>query len=140
MWENVQGFVRYPEKVMAISGEGVISPLSLESYKESILSQWKTELHNRIIPNYMDEVRECVRLHGEDATDYDIDNWLEIHRLKVYIAKNSLEKKSLLSRAAEALDDNDFAAGIGAAGGTFTEDGALARAVSELQAEFVLSA
>ncbi len=109
VWENVQGFVRYPEKVMAISGEGVISPLSLESYKESILSQWKTELHNRIIPNYMDEVRECVRLHGEDATDYDIDNWLEIHRLKVYIAKNSLEKKSLLSRAAEALDDNDFA-------------------------------
>ena len=82
---------------MAISGEGVISPLSLESYKESILSQWKTELHNRIIPNYMDEVRECVRLHGEDATDYDIDNWLEIHRLKVYIAKNSLERKSLLS-------------------------------------------
>ena len=109
MWENVQGFVRYPEKVMAISGEGVLSPLSLESYKESILSQWKTELHNRIIPNYMDEVRECVRLHGEDATDYDIDNWLEIHRLKVYIAKNSLERKSLLSRAAEALDDNDFA-------------------------------
>ena len=109
VWENVQGFVRYPEKVMAISGEGVISPLSLESYKESILSQWKTELHNRIIPNYMDEVRECVRLHGEDATDYDIDNWLEIHRLKVYIAKNSLERKSLLSRAAEALDDNDFA-------------------------------
>ena len=57
----------------------------------------------------MGEVRECVRLHGEDATDYDIDNWLEIQRLRVHIAKNSLEAKCLLSRAAEALDNNDFA-------------------------------
>ena len=109
VWENVQGFVKYPEKVAAISGEGVIAPISLESYKESILSQWKTELHNRIIPNYMDEIRECVQLHGDDATDYDVDNWKEIHRLKVYIAKDSLEHKGLLTRAREALDDNDFA-------------------------------
>ncbi len=109
VWENLQGFADYPEKVAAISGEGVITPISLESYKDSILSQWKTELHNRIIPNYMGEVRECVRLHGEDATDYDIDNWLEIQRLRVHIAKNSLEAKCLLSRAAEALDNNDFA-------------------------------
>ena len=109
VWENLQGFADYPEKVAAISGEGVITPISLESYKDSILSQWKTELHNRIIPNYMGEVRECVRLHGEDATDYDIDNWLEIQRLRVHIAKNSLEAKCLLSRAAEALDKNDFA-------------------------------
>ena len=109
VWENLQGFADYPEKVAAISGEGVITPISLESYKDSILSQWKTELHNRIIPNYMGEVRECVRLHGEDATDYDIDNWLEIQRLRVHIAKNSLEAQSQLSRAAEALDNNDFA-------------------------------
>lgn len=109
VWENVQGFVKYPEKTAAISGEGVITPISLESYKESILSQWKTELHNRIIPNYMDEVRECIKLHGDDATDYDIDNWKEIHRLKVYIAKDSMETKGLLTRAREALDENDFA-------------------------------
>ncbi len=109
VWENVQGFVKYPQKVAAISGEGVITPISLESYKESILSQWKTELHNRIIPNYMDEVRECVKLHGDDATDYDVDNWKEIHRLKVYIAKDSIESKGLLTRAREALDENDFA-------------------------------
>ena len=57
----------------------------------------------------MDEIRECVQLHGDDATDYDVDNWKEIHRLKVYIAKDSLEHKGLLTRAREALDDNDFA-------------------------------
>ena len=91
----------------AIQGE-VISDLSLESFTEATLSQWKMELHNRIIPNYMNVVRECVKLHGEDATDFDVDNWNQINLLRFYIGKDTLSAKCLLTRAKEALDEGDY--------------------------------
>ena len=108
VWENLKGFSRYPEKTKVIMGDGVISPISLESYEQSILSQWKTELHNRLIPNHMTFVRECKKLHGEDATDYDLENWAEVDRMRHYIAKDSLHDKSLLTRAREALDNGEY--------------------------------
>lgn len=108
VWQNLQGFKKYPEKVAAISGDGVFSQASIESYTAYALTQWKTELHNRIIPDYMRDIREYVKLHGEDATDYDIDNWEKINSLKYEIAKSSLSKKCLLARAKEALDDGQL--------------------------------
>lgn len=108
VWENLKGLSAYPEKAHTIMGDGVITPISLESYEQSILSQWKTELHNRIIPNHMTFVRECRRIHGDDATDYDLENWAKIDRMRHYIAKDSLHEKSLLTRASEALDKDDY--------------------------------
>lgn len=108
VWQNVQGLEKYPEKVKAISGDGVFNEKSLESYKTCIINEWSTELHSREIHNYMDRVRECVKLHGEDATDYDLANWEKINEMKYYIAKDSLEKKSLLTRAREALEAGDY--------------------------------
>lgn len=109
VWENIQGFVRYPEKVAAISGDGkIFSPASIESYAAYAVNQWKTELHNRVIPDYMRDIREYTRHHGDDATDYDIDNWAKINELKFEIAKSSLSKKSLLARTKEALDEGRF--------------------------------
>lgn len=88
VWQNLQGFSKYPEKVDAISGDGsVFSEASIESYTAYALMQWKTELHNRVIPDYMRDIREYVKLHGDDATDYDIDNWAKINSLKFEIAK-----------------------------------------------------
>ena len=108
VWQNAQALVKYPEKVAAISGDGVFNEKSLESYKTYIINEWSTELHSREIHNYMDKVRECVRLHGEDATDYDLANWEKINELKYYIAKDSLERKSLLTQAREALEAKDY--------------------------------
>lgn len=108
VWENLKGLRENPDKAAAIMGDGVITPISLESYEESILGQWKTELHDRIIPNHMNYVRECVKRHGDDATDYDLENWAKIDRLRHYIAKDSLHDKSLLTRAREALDSDDY--------------------------------
>ena len=107
VWQNLQAFRKYPEKVKAIQGD-VISDLSLESFFEATLSQWKMELHNRIIPNYMNVVRDCVKLHGEDATDFDTDNWNQINLLRFYIGKDTLSEKCLLTRAKEALDHGDY--------------------------------
>ena len=108
VWQNVQGLVKYPEKVAAISGDGVFTEKSLESYKTYIINEWSTELHSREIHNYMDKVRECVKLHGEDATDYDLANWEKINDLKYHIAKDSLDRKSLLTQAREALEAKNY--------------------------------
>lgn len=107
VWENLQAIRKYPEKVRAIQGS-VMNDLTIESFFMATLNQWKMELHNRLIPNYMDLVRECVKLHGEDATDYDVDNWNQINRLRFYIGKDSLSEKCLLTRAKEALDNEDY--------------------------------
>ena len=56
----------------------------------------------------MRDIREYVKKHGDDATDYDIDNWEKITSLKYEIAKSSLSKKSLLARVREALDCGDL--------------------------------
>lgn len=108
VWQNLQAFDKYPEKVEAISGDGVFSAVSIDSYKTSILNQWKTELYGRLIPNYLDDVRACKKLHGEDADEYDIAKWEEIDALKRYVAKDSADRKSLLTRAKEALDAEDY--------------------------------
>ena len=81
---------------------------SLESYKTYIINEWSTELHSREIHNYMDKVRECVKRHGEDATDYDLANWEKITELKYHLAKDTLERKSLLTQAREALEAKNY--------------------------------
>ncbi len=108
VWENLKGLDVASDKTKAIMGDGVFSEISIDSYKTSILRQWETELHNRILPDNMKYVRECKKLHGDDATDYDLENWAEIDRLRHYIAKDSLHEKSLLTRARKALDDGDY--------------------------------
>ena len=108
VWENLQGLRDNPEKVKAIQG-GVINDLAIESFFEATLNQWKMELHNRIIPNYMDIVRECVKLHKEDATDYDVVNWTRVNDLRFYIGKDTMSEKCLLTRAKEALDRCEYA-------------------------------
>ncbi|MDD4122443.1 MAG: glutamine synthetase, partial [Eubacteriales bacterium] len=80
-----------------------------ESYEEAILAAWSTELHNRIIPNTMALVRECKKLHADtDCTDYDIYNWKKIQELRVYLGRDEIMKKSLLTRVKHALDGENY--------------------------------
>jgi glutamine synthetase len=108
VWENIQGLYDYPEKREAVSGNGVIPPIAIESFAEYAINQWKTELHDRIIPDYMRNIRGYVMLHGSDATDYDHANWDKIQAMKLEIAKDSLSYKSLLSRVKDALDEKNY--------------------------------
>ena len=108
VWENIQGFYDYPEKTEAISGGGVIPPLAIESFATYAIDQWKKELHDRIIPEYMRDIRGYRMIHGADATDYDIANWERINEMRYSIAKDSLSSKGLLTRVKEALDNGEY--------------------------------
>ena len=72
------------------------------------VNQWKTELHDRVIPGYMADVRSYRLIHGADATDYDMENWEKINDLRRAIAKDSLSSRGLFTRVKEALDSGDY--------------------------------
>ncbi len=108
VWENIQGFYKYPEKTKAVCAGGVISEASLESFVAYAVNQWKTELHDRVIPGYMADVRSYRLIHGADATDYDMENWEKINDLRRAIAKDSLSSRGLFTRVKEALDSGDY--------------------------------
>ncbi len=109
--ENIKAFDEHPDKLEVLKINGVFDDITLESYREAILSQWAAELRNRIIPNVMDTVRECKRLHAdEESTDLDLLNWKTINRLRVDLGQDSISAKCLLTRIKMALDSNDYEA------------------------------
>lgn len=107
VWENISAFSRYPEKLDVLKKGGIFSGAIINSYKSAVVSQWATELENRIISNVTELVRTCVKLHDSDCADFDIMNWTRISELRNYLCKDTVEKKCLLTRIKTALRDGD---------------------------------
>jgi glutamine synthetase len=110
VWETLQSFHNCPDKIaVLLNNDSVIDRRTLDSYEEATLAAWATELHNRIIPNTMDLVRECRKLHADhDCTDFDMLNWKRIQELRVYLGQDEVVKKSLLTRIKLALDGENY--------------------------------
>lgn len=109
VWENIKAFDRYPEKLKIFKRDDVMTDIALESYKEAILDQWATELHNRIIPDIMDLVRACSKAHDDiDCVDYDRSNWEKIQRLRNQLGRDTLDDYCLLTRIKRALDEGKY--------------------------------
>lgn len=109
VWENIKAFDLYPEKTAIFKEGDVMVDITLESYKEAILNQWVLEIHNRIVPDVMDEVRKCKKSHKDDeANDYDHLMWSRVEKLKNEIGRNSIDEKCLLTRLLDALDSGDY--------------------------------
>lgn len=109
VWENICAFEAEPEKMSILLRDNVMTPIVLESFKKATLDQWATELHNRIIPETMDLLRECIMLHNEhECADYDTYLWNKIYILRNYIGQDTLDKKCLLTRIKNALDDGEY--------------------------------
>ena len=51
VWENLTAFDEYPEKTRILFTDDVMTPVDLESFRQSVLKIWSTELHDRIIPS-----------------------------------------------------------------------------------------
>ena len=45
VWENLQAFEKYPEKLEIFKRDDVMTDIALKSYKAAVLEQWATELH-----------------------------------------------------------------------------------------------
>lgn len=110
VWENISAFDKYPEKLNIFKRDDVMTDMALESYKEAVLEQWSMELKSRIVPETMDLLRSCRKIHGEEeSVDYDRHYWGKVLRLRNYLGKNTLEETCLLTQIVEALDVRDYA-------------------------------
>lgn len=108
VWHCFKVFDEKADDIKKITGGDEVLAAIVQSYRAQMLSKWSTEYHDRLIPNSMEFVRHCVKLHGTDATDYDIVNWEAINKLRYALAKDSLTEKSVLTKAKHALDREDF--------------------------------
>jgi len=109
VWENLKAFDLYKDKVNVLTRGEVFPEKVIESYQATILSQWVSELTNRVIPTNEDLIRRYVKLHGlDDITDLDIVNWEKIRALRSELMKNSLDKQALFTRIKNAIRDEQF--------------------------------
>lgn len=109
VWENIQAFDKYPNKLKIFKRDDVMTDMALESYKEAVLDQWLMELGSRIVPETMDLLRDCTKAHGdEEGVDYDRHFWGKVLRLRNRLGKNTLDETCLLTQIVEALDAKDY--------------------------------
>lgn len=109
VWENFRVMDERAGEMDKITGGDETVALIIRSFRAQMTLKWSTEYHDRLIPNSMDFVRRCVRAHVEDnATDYDIMNWRKVNELRCSLGKDYIGRKSLLTRAKEALDAEDY--------------------------------
>ena len=115
VWENIKTLDASNERTKILEADDVMRRVTLESYQEAVISQWRLELHDRIVPNVKDLIRQTVRIHGETGNDLDESLWQEVNALRHEIGKDSIEYKCLLTQIICALDESDYDKEIGRA-------------------------
>ena len=109
VWENMEAFEKYPAKVKVITAGGALRPQIIKSFREGALIRWKTELIARILPEMRNIVRKAHRIETDFRTDQDSYNWNKIKTVREFLAKDSIDKKSLFTQLTKALNNGDFA-------------------------------
>lgn len=113
VYENVQNFEIHPSKLEVLMANEVISEKIVKSYATAVTNRWVTEIINRLLPENMDLVRSCKKLHNGDNSlemeDTDVKNWLEVSRIRNYLMKDTAESISLFNRIREAAVKKDYA-------------------------------
>ena len=109
VWENMEAFEKYPSKVKVITAGGALRPQIIKSFREGALLRWKTEIIARILPEMRDIVRKAQLIESPYRTDQDSYNWNKLKAAREFLAKDSIDKKSLFTRLTNALNSGDFA-------------------------------
>ena len=110
VWENMQALDKYPEKVAVITSGGALRKQIINAFKDGALLRWKTELIARILPEMRSIVRKTRKIESEYRTDQDYYNWNKIKTLRIILAKDSIDDKSLFTQLINALHSGDYAA------------------------------
>ena len=113
VWENMESFANYPEKLAVITAGGGLREQIINAFKEGALIRWKTELISRIIPEHRETVRRAKEIKASFVTDQDSYNWNKINSIRAYLAKDSIDEKSLFTLLINALNAGDYATASG---------------------------
>jgi len=113
VWEimNHLSFEDNPEKMGTIALGGTFSERIIHSYKSAMITNWITELDQRIIPQNSELIKSFVQLHDDkERSDMNVELWNKISALRVELLQDTDDKLSLFSTIHEAIRDNNYAA------------------------------
>ncbi|BEU88654.1 glutamine synthetase [Selenomonas sp. TAMA-11512] len=108
VWENMQAFERYPDKLRAVTEGGALRTQIIDAFKDGALLRWKMEVVSRIIPENRDLIRKAHEIKTEFMTDQDSYMWNKINGLRSYLAKDSVDEKCVFTRLKTALLAGDY--------------------------------
>ena len=109
VWENLSNLSNYPEKRKVLTASGALRDQIIDAFVGGELIRWKTELISRIIPENRALISKFKEIKSAYVTDEDSYNWNKINRYRYYLAKDSIDQKSLFTQLIKALNSDDFA-------------------------------
>jgi glutamine synthetase len=103
IYENLCAFDEYPEKLQVLKTHDVFTESIINSFKMATETRWITELNNRLLNDYAEEIRYSKMIHTpEKALDLDLANWQKINDLRHSLMKDTYSKVSLFTKIKEA--------------------------------------
>lgn len=108
VYENIKN-LDCDDKVNFLKRGNVFNNKLINSFKLGAQTRWLTEIQNRILNEYTNEIRQYKMVHSIDkALDLDLANFQKINNLRYYLMKDSYTNISLFSMIREAIDKNDL--------------------------------
>ena len=109
VFENLNAFSKYPEKVEVLKFNSVFTDKLINSFKIATTKRWTTEITSRIIPSYIKNIREAKQLHCCDkALDLDVSTWMTINELRHETMKDTYHRRSLFTQIKNAINESNF--------------------------------
>ena len=108
VWENMIAFEKYADKKDVFTASGALREEIINAFVAGALTRWKTELISRIIPENLNIVRAAKKVHDVGSNDHDCYMWAKVNELRQYLAKDTIDVKSLFSLVEEALNDGYY--------------------------------
>lgn len=109
VWDTLQNLNKNPEKTRVITSSGVLTPKILESYCQAMILLWITELKDRLIPENMEIVRNCIAKHeNTDYSEVDLNNWRPIQMLRAELLQDRPQARSLFGKIRDAIQAKDY--------------------------------
>ena len=109
VWQNMENLRKYPEKTAVLKAGNVLRAELIEAFAAGALIRWRTELVNRIIPENLELVKLCVCLHNDRiGNDRDVYMWNQVQSLRLTLAKDTMDNKSLFTRIKHAVAEGDY--------------------------------
>ena len=104
VYENLIAFKTQSHKLEILKDSNVFNDALINSFELAATERWVTEIGNRILNTYMNEIRSFKMLHSsERALDLDVSSWMAINELRHYIMKDSYTTESLFTKIKEAI-------------------------------------
>ncbi|MCB2360994.1 glutamine synthetase [Clostridium estertheticum] len=109
VYENVSSLDEFPTKLEILKTGDVFTTSIINSFRMAITSRWVTEINNRLLNNYAEEIRKCKMIHtAEKALDLDLANWQKVNDLRQSLMKDTYSKTSLFTKINEASNIENY--------------------------------